>query len=198
MYITLFDLLTLRFGRLTRPGWNNLAPHNRALVTELLMMSVLISLGGCAVLTTFHYTPLITLGLCCGAVVAKVLGQFLAPKIQSHVTAFLSGITTANIGSSETGLRKLIGKVAAEISRLVALLPQNMGDLSDPLTLALWIALLTALITLAANAYYANHDSSPVGNPMPNLRPASITVTAPSSMAAAAAAGGATESKPQF
>jgi hypothetical protein len=164
MYITLFDLLNSRFDHLHRPGWRNLAPHNRALVAGLCIVVVLLLLSGTAVMTHFHYVPLIILGLFCGGVTAKVLGQFLAPRIQSHVTAFLSGITTGNIGSSESGLRKLISNVADQINKLVALLPQNMGDLSDPLTLGLWIALLTALIILAANAYYANQDSSPVGN----------------------------------
>lgn len=94
-----------------------------------------------------------------------------------YITVFLGGITTGNLGSSETGLRKLIGKVVDEINKLVALLPQSMGDLTDPLTLALWIALLTALIVLAANAYYANQDSSPAGNPVLRLGPALAAVT---------------------
>lgn len=188
MYITLFDLFASRLGHLDRPGWRNLAPHNRALVTGLIIVVVLLLLSGTAVVTRYHYTPLIILGLFCGGVLAKVLGQFLAPKIQSHVTAFLGGITTGNLGSSETGVRKLIGKIADQINRLVALLPQNMGDLSDPLTLSLWIALLTALVILAANAYYANQDSSSVGNPVqPAGAPAAAT--APAEVAIAATAG---------
>ena len=164
MYITLFD----QFGLLNRlPRWQNLASRDRALIAGLLIAVALLLLGGTAVATRYHYTPLIILGLFCGAVVAKVLGQFLAPKLQSHVTMFLGGVTTGNLGTSETGLRKLIAKVADEINKVVALLPQNMGDLTDPMTLALWIALLTALIILAANAYYANQESSPVGNPVP-------------------------------
>lgn len=164
MYITLFDLFGSRFG--AHPRWSSLAPHNRALVSGLAIMAVLLMLCGIAVRTRFHYAPLIVLGVFCGGIVAKVLGQFLAPKIQSHVTAFLGGITTGNIGTSETGLRKLINKIADEINKVVALLPQTMGDLSDPVTLSLWIALFTTLVILAANAYYANQESSPVGNPV--------------------------------
>jgi hypothetical protein len=175
MYITLFD----QFGLLKRlPSWQNFAPHNRALIAGLLIVIVLLLLGGTAVTTRYHYTPLIVLGLFCGGVAAKVLGQFLAPKIQSHVTMFLGGVTTGNLGTSETGLRKLISKVADEINKLVALLPQNMGDLTDPVTLALWIALLTALIILAANAYYANQESSPVGNLVPQSAPVVAPVVA--------------------
>jgi len=177
MYITLFDLLASRFDHLHRPGWKNLAPHNRALLAGLLIVTVLLLLGGTAVMSQYHYVPLIILGVFCGGVVAKVLGQFLAPKIQSHVTAFVGGITTGNIGSSESGLRKLISNVAEQINKLVGLLPQNMGDLSDPMTLSLWIALLTALVILAANAYYANQDSSPVGNPLPRPEPALAPAT---------------------
>lgn len=189
MYVTLFDLLTSRFDHLNRPGWRSLAPHNRALLVGLLIVAVLLLLGGTAVMTRFHYTPLIILGIFCGGIVAKVFGQFLAPKIQSHVTAFLGGITTGNLGSSETGLRKLIGKIADQINKLVALLPQNMGDLSDPLTLSLWIALLTALVILAANAYYANLDSSMVGNPVPATGAAAV-VPAPVPAVAPAVPGG--------
>jgi hypothetical protein len=183
MYITLFDLLSSRFDHMHRPGWRNLAPHNRALVVGLIIVVILLSLAGTAVATKYHYTPLIFLGMFCGGVVAKVLGQFLAPKIQSHVTVFLGGITTGNLGSSETCLRKLVSKVADEISRLVALLPQSMGNLTDPMTLALWIALLTALVILAANAYYANQDSSPVGNlmPAPGMPSAVAPAAAPAS-----------------
>jgi hypothetical protein len=53
-----------------------------------------------------------------------------------------------------------------------------MGDLTDPVTLALWIALLTALIILAANAYYANQESSPVGNLVPQSAPVVAPVVA--------------------
>jgi hypothetical protein len=47
---------------------------------------------------------------------------------------------------------------------LVALIPASAGDISAATTLGLWIALLTALVILGANAYYANQQSSPVGN----------------------------------
>lgn len=104
------------------------------------------------------------LGLFCGAVVAKVLGKFLAPQIQSHLTVFLGGITTGNIGSSGAGLHKLITGVADQINKLVTLIPASAGDISAATTLGLWIALLTALVILGANAYYANQQSSPVGN----------------------------------
>jgi hypothetical protein len=159
MYITVFDLLVKRF-----PRWSNISPANRALIIGPLIVAVLLLLGGTAIATQYHYMPLMALGLFCGAVVAKVLGKFLAPQIQSHLTVFLGGITTGNIGSSGAGLHKLITGVADQINKLVALIPASAGDISAATTLALWIALITALVILGANAYYANQQSSPVGN----------------------------------
>jgi hypothetical protein len=159
MYITVFDLLVKRF-----PRWSNISPANRALIIGPLIVAVLLLLGGTAIATQYHYMPLMALGLFCGAVVAKVLGKFLAPQIQSHLTVFFGGITTGNIGSSGAGLHKLITGVADQINKLVALIPASAGDISAATTLALWIALITALVILGANAYYANQQSSPVGN----------------------------------
>ena len=159
MYITVFDLLGKRC-----PRWSNISPANRAFIIGPLIVAVLLLLGGTAIATQYHYMPLMALGLFCGAVVAKVLGKFLAPQIQSHLTVFLGGITTGNIGSSGAGLHKLITGVADQINKLVALIPASAGDISAATTLALWIALITALVILGANAYYANQQSSPVGN----------------------------------
>ena len=159
MYITLFDLLVKRV-----PRWRTISPANRALIIGPMIVAVLLLLGGMAIATRFHYVPLMAMGVFCGAVVAKVLGKFLAPQIQSHLTMFLGGITTANIGSTGVGLHKLITGVADQINRLVVLIPASAGDISGATTLGLWIALLTALVILGANAYYANQESSPVGN----------------------------------
>ena len=159
MYITVFDLLSMRF-----PRWSNISPANRALIIGPLIVVVLLLLGGTAIVTEYHYVPLMTLGVFCGAVVAKVLGKFLAPQIQSHLTVFLGGVTTVNIGSSGVGLRKVITGTADQIAKLVALIPTSAGDISGATTLGLWVALLTALVILGANAYFANQASSTVGN----------------------------------
>jgi energy-coupling factor transporter transmembrane protein EcfT len=159
MYITVFDLLGKRC-----PRWSNISPANRAVIVGPLIVAVLLLLGGTAIATKYHYMPLMALGLFSGAVVAKVLGKFLAPQIQSLLTVFLGGITTGNIGSSGAGLHKLITGVADQISKLVTLIPASAGDISAATTLGLWIALLTALVILGANAYYANQQSSPVGD----------------------------------
>jgi len=159
MYITVFDLLGKRC-----PRWSHISPANRAVIVGPLIVAVLLLLGGTAIATRHHYMPMMALGLFCGAVVAKVLGKFLAPQIQSHLTVFLGGITTGNIGSSGAGLHKLITGIADQINKLVTLIPASAGDISAATTLALWIALLTALVILGANAYYANQQSSPVGN----------------------------------
>ena len=160
MYITVFDLLSKRF-----PRWSNISPANRAVIIGPLIVAVLLLLGGTAIVTEYHYVPLMILGVFCGAVVAKVLGNnFLAPQIQSHLTVFLGGVTTVNIGSSGAGLRKLITGTADQIGKLVALIPASAGDISGATTLGLWVALLTALVILGANAYFANQASSKVGN----------------------------------
>jgi hypothetical protein len=159
MYITVFDLLLKRF-----PRWRNISAANRAVIVGPLIVGVLLLLGGTAIATEYHYVPLMTLGLFCGAVVAKVLGKFLAPQIQTHLTVFVGGITTGNIGSSGAGLRKGIGAVADQIAKLVALIPASAGDISGATTLGIWVTLLTALVILGANAYFASQQSSPVGN----------------------------------
>jgi len=159
VYITVFDLID-PLNRL--PRWRNFSPANRALIAGLLIVIVLLLLGGTAVVTSYHYVPLVILGVFSGGVVSKVLSQFLAPKIQSHVTAFLGGITTGNIGRSGENLRKLIAEIGEQINKLVALAPRG-GDLSGPMVLCLWVGLLTTLVILGANAYYANQKSSTVG-----------------------------------
>jgi energy-coupling factor transporter transmembrane protein EcfT len=181
MYITVFDLLGKRC-----PRWSNISPTNRAVIVGPLIVAVLLLLGGTAIATKYHYMPLMALGLFCGAVVAKVLGKFLAPQIQSHLTVFLGGITTGNIGSSGAGLHKLITGIADQINKLVALIPASAGDISAATTLGLWIALLTALVILGANAYYANQQSSPVGN---RLEKFAAGPAVPSAMEESAAQG---------
>jgi hypothetical protein len=170
MYITLFDLLVKRV-----PRWRTISPANRALIIGPMIVAVLLLLGGMAIATRFHYVPLMAMGVFCGAVVAKVLGKFLAPQIQSHLTVFLGGITTANIGSSGAGLHKLITGIAEQINKLVTLIPASAGDISAATTLGLWIALLTALAILGANAYYANQQSSPVGNRVETFAAGTVT-----------------------
>ena len=94
--------------------------------------------------------------------------------MQSYMTVFLGGLTTGNIGSKEAGLGKAIAAISDQVNQLAAALPKSMDDLSEPLTLSLWIMLLTMLVILAANAYYANLESSPVGNRcLPALQPVS-------------------------
>jgi len=76
MYITVFDLLGKRC-----PRWSNISPANRAVIIGPLIVAVLLLLGGTAIATKYHYMPLMALGVFAGAVVAKVLGKFLAPQI---------------------------------------------------------------------------------------------------------------------
>lgn len=186
MYVTVFDLLAGRFQPLTRiPRWRNLAPHTCALIAGLLIVTVLVAFAATAVLTSYHYLPLIVLGIFCGGVVSKFLSQFLAPKIQSHVTAFLGGITTGNIASSGAGLSKFISGAAAQIDNLAGIIPHKVDNLAEPVKLSLWIGLLTTLVILAANAYYAGQPTNEVGKRVTPAPPAPIPPAA-----AAAAVGG--------
>jgi len=79
MYITVFDLLGSQLKALVgRPRWKNISQANRALIAGVVIIAVLLLLGGTAVATPYHYVPLVTLGIFCGAVLATVLAQFLA------------------------------------------------------------------------------------------------------------------------
>lgn len=90
MYVTIFDTFI--------PYWKNLQIHTRALIVGVAIVVITILLGSSSVLTHYHFSTLITLGIFYGIVISKILSQFLAPKIQSLVAGFLSGITAGNIG----------------------------------------------------------------------------------------------------
>ena len=189
MYTTLFDSLVFLAERpqflKQLPRWKDIPAPKRALIAGVVIVVVTLLLGAAATLTRYAYPPLVILGVFYGVVVSKPLTQFLAPKFQSLLTGFLGGITTGNIGSAGATLRKVISTIGTEINSTVAQILGSRGDLSGAVTVSLWILILTALVILAANAYYANLDSSPVGNPVaPAGNPAPI-------VQAAAAAGNA-------
>ena len=163
MYVTIFDTFI--------PYWKNLQIHTRALIVGVAIIAVTILLGSLSVLTHYHFSSLITLGVFYGIVISKILSQFLAPKIQSLVAGFLSGITAGNIGVEQARMSTAIHNVANGVQGIaqgiVALAPQADPAFNAAIVWAVWIALLTAIMILAANAYYANLESSPVGEAEP-------------------------------
>lgn len=168
MYKTLFDVFADRSDFLKRlPRWRDLQPRQKALIAALAIIVTTLLLGSLAAFTQFHSTPLVILGVFLGVIVSRVLSQFLAPKIQSLVTGFLGGITTGNIASKEASLSKAISALADLVNRLAASITSKTqapaADFTQPVTLCIWIAIVTALVVLATNAYYANQESSAVG-----------------------------------
>jgi len=168
MYVTIFDTFI--------PYWKNLQVHTRALIVGVAIIAVTILLGSLSVLTHYHFSALITLGVFYGIVLSKILSQFLAPKIQSLVAGFLSGITAGNIGVQQARVSAAIHNVANGIQGIAQNIASGIvtadADFNLAIVWGVWIALLTAIMILAANAYYANLESSPVGEAQP-VQPAS-------------------------
>ena len=167
MYVTLFDTF-INFSQ-----WKNLSIHARALIVGVSIIAITIVLGAAAILTLHPYVPLILLGVFYGIIISKILSQFLAPKIQSLVTGFLGGITAGNIGVQQARLSAAIHNVANGIQSTAKSIAAGTfhadADFTTAVVWAIWITLLTAIVILAANAYYANLDSSPVGSTTPEM-----------------------------
>lgn len=182
MYVTIFDTLI--------PRWHNLSVHARALVVGISIIAVTILLGSLAVLTHYHFSALIGLGVFYGIVISKILSQFLAPKIQSLVTGFLGGITAGNIGMQQARLSAAIHNIANGIQGVALSIASDLlhadADFNHAIVWGIWIAILTAIVILATNAYYANTESSLVGST------AAVPIAAPQPMAAAAGGAGTT------
>jgi hypothetical protein len=165
MYVTIFDKYI--------PLWNDLSTHTRAMMVGVSIVATTILFGAVAVLTHHHYAALITLGLFYGIVISKMMSQFLAPKIQSLVAGFLSGITAGNIGVQQARLSAAIHKFADGIQNIAQNIAITTHQADAEFNLAIvwgmWVATVTAVVILAANAYYANLESSPVGNTAVNV-----------------------------
>jgi hypothetical protein len=183
MYKTLFDVFADESAFLRRlPRWKDLQIRQRALIAGVGIIVITLLLTITAVFTRFHYGPLVVLGVFLGVIVSKVLTQFLAPKIQSLVTGFLGGVTTGNIASKEASLSKGISALAGFVNTLVASIISkthaSAADFSGPVMLCIWVAIVTALVIVATNAYYANLESSAVGERVAGVAPAGVAVAA--------------------
>jgi hypothetical protein len=165
MYVTIFDKYI--------PLWNELPIHTRAAIVGVSIVATTILFGSVAALTHYHYAALIALGIFYGIVISKMMSQFLAPKIQSLVTGFLSGITAGNIGVQQARLSAAIHKFAdgiQSIAQNVAATTQHAdAEFNMAIVWGMWVATVTAVVILAANAYYANLESSPVGSAAANV-----------------------------
>ena len=168
MYKTLFDVFADQSAFLRRlPRWKDLQIRQRALIAGVGIIVITLLLAVTAAFTPFHYGPLVVLGVFLGVIVSKVLTQLLAPKIQSLVAGFLGGVTTGNIASKEASLSKAISALAGFVNALVASIISkthvSAADFTMPVMLCIWVAIVTALVIVATNAYYANLESSSVG-----------------------------------
>ncbi len=166
MYITIFDILAESasvFHRL--PRWKALPPATRASIVGLVIISVTIILGAAAIFKS-PFLSLIPLGVFYGIVASKILSQFLAPRIQTSVVSFLGGITLGNIGVQQAKVSAAIHGIANWVQQAADNLAKQLHpstDFSSAMVWAMWTAILTATVILAANAYYASLDSNNVG-----------------------------------
>jgi hypothetical protein len=170
MYITIFDSLAESLALLHRlPRWKNLPPPTRASIAGVIIIAVTIVLGVFAIFKS-PFVALIPLGVFYGIVSSKILSQFLAPRIQTSVVSFLSGITLGNIGVQQAKVSAAIHNIANWVQQVaddIARQTHTQDAFSDAVVWAIWTALLTATVILAANAYYASQDSNTVGNERP-------------------------------
>lgn len=169
MYTTLFDVLADRFKILSYlPRWKNMSPMNKSAVIGVSLIVVTLGMGTLAILTTFVFPPFIFLGVFYGVIASRLLAKFLAPKLQTITSGFIAGISTGSIGAKEAKLREIIRTTGQYITDLVTSinLPAGKSANFDPaVVFCIWIAIITVLVILGTNAYYANAKSSRVGDP---------------------------------
>jgi hypothetical protein len=169
MYVTIFDALATQFAPLNRiPRLKSFPPATRALIMGIFIVVFVLLFGSLAVFTSHVCAPLVVLGVFTGVMISKLLTQFLAPRFQTLITGFIGGVTTGNIGAKGASLRTAIRDLGDAIKDLVTTInPGTSGTsayLDQAIIWSIWIAILTAFVILATNAYYANEKSSPVGN----------------------------------
>ncbi len=164
MYTNLFDELP---QTPVSSGWRNLSYKVRGLIVGLTIVPITLGICAAAAYSSHPYIYLCALGLAHGALISMLLTQLLAPKFQTLATGFLGGISVENIAAKEARLRHAIRATSEFIRRLAEnvnlFTPKANPDFQSAFILCMWIALITALVILAINTYYANSDKSPVG-----------------------------------
>jgi len=167
MYITLFDMLAERISALARlPRWGSIRPSTRAVIIGVAVILITLCLGTVANFTSLVFTPLVLLGVFYGAVIAKLLGQFLAPKLQTMTTGFIAGISSGSLGAKESKLIDAIHSTSEFITSLsVSIRPPEARNpnFGPAVSLCIWIAICTIVVILGSNSYYANIESSRIG-----------------------------------
>lgn len=174
-FISMFDVLDISLAQ--RFKWTAFSPQAKAIIAVVGLLLVTFSLGAAAVFTTHSLIPLLILGVVYGVILSYPLTKFFGPKIQSLVTGFLGGVSLGNIGTQEAKLRAWIIALGNSIKQLVASAHPPEG-LSDAIVYSIWTAIIVAFFILAANAYFANQKTNPVGNPIPPPLPAPAIVAA--------------------
>ena len=178
MYITLFSQVIpkLDWARALAGWWRKASGQTKAILSVVVLAVVTLILGALAVYTPLVYLFLLPLGIFYGVVVSYPVIRFFGPKLQSLATGFLGGITIGNIGTQEAKLRSYVIVAGEKIKEaIVGLNPPDTARaarLDGAIVWSIWTAILVCLAILAANAYFANKDGNPVGQPVPAGPPA--------------------------
>jgi hypothetical protein len=138
-------------------------------IIGIAVILITLGLGTIANFSRFVFAPFVILGVFYGAVVSKLLGQFLAPKLQTMTTGFIAGISSGSLGAKESKLVDAIHSTSDFITSLsvsIRPLEARNPNFSPAVSLCFWIAICTIIVTLGSNAYYANVESSRVGQPI--------------------------------
>lgn len=178
MYITLFSQVIpkLDWARTLAGWWRKASGQTKAILSVVVLAVVTLILCALAVYTPFVYLFLLPLGIFYGVVLSYPVIRFFGPKLQSLVTGFLGGITIGNIGTQEAKLRSYVILAGEKIKEaIVGLNPPDTvkaASLDGAIVWSIWTAILICLAILAANAYFANKEGNPVGQPVPAPQPA--------------------------
>ena len=171
MYITLF---TQAFSKLDWAkaliAWcRGASKQTKAVLSVVVLAAVTLILGALAIYTPFVYLFLLPLGIFYGVVLSYPVIRFFGPKLQSLAAGFLSGITIGNIGTQEARLRTYVIVAGEKIKETVLKVhPADTAQaarLDAAIVWSIWTAILICLAIVAANAYFANKDGNPVGQP---------------------------------
>lgn len=169
-FVTMFDLLGNLLG--PRFRWGNMKTQTKAVLMVIVLVVVTVGFGALAVFTTYSYTSLLALGVFYGVVLSYPVTRFFGPKVQSIVTGFLGGLTMGNIGTQEAKLRAWIIALGNWIKQQIAA-TNPPPRLHEAIVCSIWTAILIAFAILAANIYFANQSTNPVGNRVPAPPPVS-------------------------
>jgi hypothetical protein len=143
----------------------NLPSQARAIIVVVLILIWTIVLVSVAVFTSHAYLPFILLGISYGIILSYPILKLFGAKIQAALAGLLSGISVANLGAKEALARSWIQSAAKGISGLVTFghsviagpqgSPVAWTYMDSAVVYCLWMAVLTLILVVAANAYFS-------------------------------------------